>query len=381
MRNTCLVKRWKHHTPSGGYDRLAQALGAMEVRRSAPQGVAWRVAKKLWYEFSTSRKFMLDYQFGDWLAEQRIIAKCLVDPPDVVHVLYGDEQLNLLLRWRKLLRCPLVATFHLPADRVIGRFERFRRQDAERIDATIVLATSEIPQLERCFGADKVVYVPHGIDTFRFRPGERQLDRNGLKLIVVGEHMRDWNVMHRVIDEAHRNRFDVHFDVVTRPEFFPYFTGCSNITLHSAVPECEFIKLYQEADALFLPVTNAVACNAVLEALACGTPVIATDVGGMRDYVTSECGWLIPRGDVFSAVDILKQLSTDRDKALSLRENSRAQALKFDWQRVAERIMVVYSAVQLGRSPSTAVKEFERTKYGIQPGSDEDNRPRVATPV
>ncbi len=242
---------------------------------------------------------MLDYQFGDWLAELRLLARCLVNPPDVVHVLYGDEQLDLLLRWRRLLRCPLVATFHLPADRVKGRFEFFQREEIKGIDAAIVLATSEVPRFQRWFGPDKVVYVPHGIDTARFRPGGRQSSRNGLRLIIVGEHMRDWDVMHRVIDEINRNLLDIHFDVVTRSDCFTYFTGCSNVTLHSEVLEPDLIELYQEADALFLPVKDANACNAVLEALACGTPVITTDVGGMRDYGYMDCGLASSQGRCF----------------------------------------------------------------------------------
>ena len=140
MRITCLVKRWDHHTASGGYDRLASAIGAKEVRRSIKNGIASRVAKKIWYQGTKTRAYLLDYQFGDWLAEQRLLAGCLIDRTDVVHVLYGDEQLDLLLRWRKLLHCPLVTTFHLPAERVIQRFTHFQREEVKGINAAVVLA-------------------------------------------------------------------------------------------------------------------------------------------------------------------------------------------------------------------------------------------------
>ena len=39
MRITCLVKRWKHHTASGGYDRLATELGASIVSRGELVGL------------------------------------------------------------------------------------------------------------------------------------------------------------------------------------------------------------------------------------------------------------------------------------------------------------------------------------------------------
>jgi glycosyltransferase involved in cell wall biosynthesis len=258
-----------------------------------------------------------------------------------------------------MLRCRLVVTFHLPAEQVIRRFEYFQPEEINGIDAAIVLATSEITRFEQWFGADKVVYVPHGIDTTQFRPADRRSAHDKLKLLFVGDHLRDWDVAHRVIDEVHRNHLDVHFDVVTRSDLFPFFTGCSNITLYCQVTEPELIELYRGADALFLPVENATANNSVLEALACGTPVIGTDVGGMPDYITPDCGWLIPKADATSAFELVKQLCVHRELARSRREKARAQALKFEWQRIAERVSVVYSAVQAGQSPSAAVKEFE----------------------
>jgi glycosyltransferase involved in cell wall biosynthesis len=287
-----------------------------------------------------------------------------VQPPDLVHVLYGDEQLDLLIRRRKLLRCPLIATFHLPAERVARRFEHFQSKEINGIDAAIVLARSEIAKFQSWFGTDKVVYIPHGIDTTQFRPDGREIICDTLKLLIVGDHMRDWDVLHRVIDETSRSNLDVQFDVVVRTPFFPYFTGCSNVTLHSGISEPKLIELYRRADALFLPVENAVASNAALEGLACGTPVIATDVGGMADYVNNDCGWLIPKADVAYCVELIKQLCLHKDLTRSRRDKARAHALKFDWQRIAEQLFVIYSAVRAGRSPSAAVKQFEHTQIG-----------------
>ena len=360
MHVACLVKRWHHHSASGGYDRLASAVGATVIKRNELSGITARAAKKLWWRLTNTSAYLLDYQFEDWLAEQRLLIRCLVNPPDVVHVLYGDEQLDLLLRRRQMLNCPLIVTFHLPAERVIQRFEYFQSEEIKGIDAAIVLARSEVAKFQRWFGTDKVVYVPHGIDTTQFRPDNRKLVFDKLRLLIVGEHMRDWDAMHRVIDEAKRSNLDIRFDVVTRSEFFPYFTGCSNVTLHSQIPEAELIKLYQGADALFLPVKNATANNSVLEALACGTPVITTDIGGMPDYVTNDCGWLIPTGDIESMIELVKRVCAHREMARSRRVKARSQALKFDWQRVAEWVSVVYSAVQAGSSPAAAVEEFEQ---------------------
>ena len=365
MRVTCLVKRWSIFTPSGGYDHLASAVGATIIRRPEAIGYAWRVAGKTWKKRTNTGAYLLDYRLEDWLAEQQLLAKCLLNPPDVVHVLFGDEQLDLLLRRRRMLRCPLVATFHLPAERVRQRFEHFQPEEIKGIDAAIVLATTEVAKFQRWFDASKVVYIPHGIDTSQFRPSGREPAGNKLKLLIVGKHMRDWEVMHRVIDEAHRDNLDIHFEVVVPSQHFPYFTGCSNVTLHARLPESDLVALYQQADALFLPLKDATANNAVLEALACGLPVITTNVGGIPDYVTPDCGWLFPEGDVEATFELIKQLCSDKEMARSRRQKARIQALNFDWGRISEQLSVVYSAVQAGRSPSAAVKEFQRASVGF----------------
>jgi glycosyltransferase involved in cell wall biosynthesis len=364
MHVTCLVKRWDHHTESGGYDRLAAAVDATVIKRHRLTGDKGRIAKKLWDGVAGTKDYLLDYRPEDRLAELRLLTTSFFDPPDVAHVLYGDEQLDFLLRWRRFLRCPLVATFHLPAANTAQRFENFQADLIGGIDAVILVASSEIESFRRWFGPDKVVYIPHGVDTDRFSPGDSRTGYSKLKLLIVGEHMRDWEIAHRVIDQAKYNNLDIDFDVVTKPDLFPYLTGCTNVTLHARIAEAELIALYRAADAVFLPLKNATANNSLLEGLACGTPVIATDVGGISDYISHDSGWLIPRGDATSAIELVKQLCANRNLARSRRASARAQALKFDWQRVAERLSIVYGAVMARQSPAAAVKAFEQ---GIVP--------------
>lgn len=358
---TCLAKRWSHHTTSGGYDRLASAVGANIIKRESPNGTLGWLAQKIWRRYTKTSSYLMDYQFGDWLAEIGILTTSVRRSPDVLHVLYGDEQLDLLLRWRALLRCRLVVSFHLPADRTSQRFEVIQAGLGKKIDAAIVLARNEITRFEKWIGADKVVWVPHGIDTERFRPGNRKPRDHRITLLFVGDHMRDWNVIHRVIDEAYYFDLPVDFHVVTRDHFLSHFTGCSNVTFHSGISESDLIRLYQDSDALLVPLVSATANNAVLESLACGTPVISTLIGGIPDYVTNKCGWLFPKGEVDPITDLIRQLSANKAVSESRRGEARLQALRFDWREVAKQMWVVYSAVASGQSLVRAISEFDGT--------------------
>jgi glycosyltransferase involved in cell wall biosynthesis len=343
MRLTCLVKRWEHHTASGGYDRLAAALGARVIGRKQIPGLFGKAADKVWAELTRKKHYYSDYQVGDWLAELQALAVGFFNPPDVLHVLYSG-QINLLIRWRILLRCPLVVTFHAPHDNTAHRFDSYRK--GLGIDIAVVVATSQIVPLQRWIEPHKIVYIPHGIDTARFRPDNRAHPPDRMRLLIVGEHMRDWFAMHKVIDEINHRGLDVEFHVVTNERYFPYFNGCTNLVYHSKISERELIGLYRSADALFLPLTNATANNSILEALACGTPVISTRVGGMPDYVNDESGWLLPLGDIVGYVNLITSLHDNRELARARRHAARTQALKFDWRLIAEQMFALYDTAR-----------------------------------
>jgi len=348
MHVICLALRHDHHTSSGGYDRLAVAVSAKVIMRKQITGLIGKVLNKIWQRLKPKQCYT-GYQIGDWLAEIQTLATCLCRTPDVVHVLYLG-QIHLLIKWRNLLRCPLVVTFHAPIENTgPHRFDTYPK--GLDIDIGVVLATSEIMPLRRWIEPQKIVYIPHGIDTVRFRPDSRMFDPDKMRVLIVGYHLRDWVVIHRTIDEINCRRLNVEFHIVEPHDGFqPYFTGCANLVYHSQISETELIGLYRSADVLFLPVINATANNSILESLACGTPVISTLVGGIPDYVNDESGWLLPVGDVGGHVNLIASLAANRELAWRRRKAARDQALKFDWRLVAEQMMATYAIAQSQRS-------------------------------
>jgi glycosyltransferase involved in cell wall biosynthesis len=364
MNVVCLTKRWQHHTASGGYDRLAREVRATVVQRTERTELLYRVVRKLWYMRSRRHLYMLDYRYEDLLAEQRLLAGSRLQRPDVVHVLYGDEQLDLLLRARGLLPCPLVTSFHLPASRVVARFERYQKQLLKGLDAAIVVSRCQLKDFTRWLGPHKVVYVPHGIDIRRFCPGDRTQDRKRIRLIMVGEHMRDWAAWRQIIDECNARKLRVQFDIVVEPTRRPIFAGCANTRLHTKISEDELVRLYRQADVLLIPVTDSTANNSMLESLACGTPVISNSVGGIPDYIDDTCGWLFGKGEVKSIVELIDQLCDNPEVAWSCREAARRKSLEFSWDRVAEQTLAVYEAVVAGGLPvEVAAPRKERFPY------------------
>ena len=345
LRVICITKRWDHHTTSGGYDRLASAVGAEVVKRRTDRKILRRVAARLWREFSHPKPYLVDYWYEDWLAERRVLRLSRETPPDVVHVLYGDEQLDLLLRERQRLPCPLIATFHLPPHRVRQRFEEDQKDLIPGIDLAVVVARNQLEAFGGWLGRDRVVYVPHGIDTDRFCPGADLPSREIVRLITVGHHMRDWKALDKIIDQCQKLKLPVQFDIVTREHFLSTSTESPYVQFHRGIPEERLIQLYREADALLIPVCDATANNAALEALACGTPVISTMVGGMPDYIDDSCGWLFEKGEVAKIVELIGEICNDPQVASLRRSAARTKALDFSWECVASKMRTLYQSV------------------------------------
>jgi glycosyltransferase involved in cell wall biosynthesis len=343
-RVTCVVKRYHHHTPSGGYDRLAAAVGAQVIRSKEISGLFGKVANKVWSRVTDKDKHSPNYGFGDWLAELQALATGFFRPPDVLHVLYGG-QINLLINWRNLLRCPLIVTFHAAFAEAPHRFDVRPRNLG--VDFAVVVANSQIAPLQRWIEPRRIVYIPHGIDTNRFKPGGSALASSArMRVVIVGEHMRDWLVMHKVIDEINRRGLDIEFHLVINEKDLAYFTGCANVVYHPHISEAELIDLYRSADALFIPMTNSTANNSILEALACGTPIISSRVGGVPDYVDDKSGWLLPVGDVAGHVNLIASISANRELSRGRRQAARIQALKFDWRVIAEQMVALYATAK-----------------------------------
>ncbi|MFX1343436.1 MAG: glycosyltransferase family 4 protein [Promethearchaeota archaeon] len=80
--------------------------------------------------------------------------------------------------------------------------------------------------------------------------------------------------------------------------------GLSNLLFLGPVPNTQLPKFYQAADVFILPSEEEGFPRKILEAMACGIPIVAFDVGGVRDILAPEqFPFIIPRGDIQSLVN------------------------------------------------------------------------------
>lgn len=103
---------------------------------------------------------------------------------------------------------------------------------------------------------------------------------------------------------------------------------------------------YSAADAVVMPSRYESFGLAALEAMACGTPVVASDVGGLsylvRDGVT---GFLVPEGNAELFADKISLLLHDPKLRIAMGKRGIEEALEYSWWNIGERMLELYADV------------------------------------
>jgi D-inositol-3-phosphate glycosyltransferase len=103
---------------------------------------------------------------------------------------------------------------------------------------------------------------------------------------------------------------------------------------------------YSAAEVVVMPSHYESFGMVALEAMACGTPVIASQVGGLGFLVQDgQTGYTIPAEDPGTLAEKLTALLEDHDLRQSMGQNAYQYAQGYDWRLIAEKIIVVYETL------------------------------------
>ena len=129
------------------------------------------------------------------------------------------------------------------------------------------------------------------------------------------------------------------------------------VTFAGYVPQEHIAPYYRAADVFALASEFDNSPNVVLEAMACGVPVVATDVGGVAEYVVADRGGsLAPRGDVAAMTRALGQWLGDAGGRRAASAFNRQRVLeRFSWRASAERLLEVDREVLDRRRTATRI--------------------------
>ena len=115
------------------------------------------------------------------------------------------------------------------------------------------------------------------------------------------------------------------------------------------ISDGDLLRSYQRAAVVVMPLKAAVANNALLEAAASGSAIVATDVGGVRDHLGPLCAELVPPSDPEAMSARVLDLLASPSRREQLGARARERALELNWDDIAERHLDVYRHACSGR--------------------------------
>jgi glycosyltransferase involved in cell wall biosynthesis len=110
------------------------------------------------------------------------------------------------------------------------------------------------------------------------------------------------------------------------------------------IPEADKLPLYQGAEIFVFPSVYEGFGLPPLEAMACGTPVIAADATSLPEIV-GDGGLLVPPRDVGAWSEAIYTLWLDKEARTALRIKALSQAAKFSWEKTARETWEIYRRV------------------------------------
>jgi D-inositol-3-phosphate glycosyltransferase len=270
------------------------------------------------------------------------------------------------------LDLPLVSTFHTLA-RVkaeTGDPEPQRRVDAETeviacSDAILASCVAEAEQLERLYGAppDRIEIVPPGVDHAFFSPGDRRGARTALGLgdhpviLFVGRIQPLKGLGIAVGALAALGRPDAVLVAVGGPSgaageaelarvrsLAVELGVADRVRFVAPQPHHLLSTYYRAADVTLVPSRSESFGLVALESAACGTPVVAASVGGLRTLVDhGRTGFLVSGRAPAAFAGAAAHLLDHPEQAARMGADAAARARGFTWSTTAARLRRLYA--------------------------------------
>ena len=246
-------------------------------------------------------------------------------------------------------------------------------------NAIVAATPAEKAQLDFLYHADmnRVITIPPGVDTSHFYPIPKEeakafvgIPAHDRMILFVGriEPLKGLDTLIRAIGNMFQK------GVMTRCAHYLVIIGGDpeektsklNSEMHRLQALCKEIGIgdlvlflgkrsqaslpyyYSAAEVVVMPSHYESFGMVALEAMACGTPVVASQVGGLAYLIQDgKTGFFVPDGDIEALCNRLSQLICQNDLRINFGIQAAAYAKEYAWENIAARVADLYQKILL----------------------------------
>lgn len=293
---------------------------------------------------------------------------------DLIHSHYwlsGAVGIELRAQWK----VPLLQTFHTLA-RVKEQFMTNHHEPPERLSAEQILVNTvdhilaftpdERLHLQHLYqtNPDKITIIPPGVDTNRFKPIPQnkaktklgispatkmllfvgRLDpikglENLLQALALLENTCDChNICLAVIGGEEQDQYQTKIKLLAKKLGVHHITAFLGSRDQSVLP-----YYYSAAEMTIVPSSHESFGLVALESMACGTPVIASRIGGLQYLIQhQQTGLLVESSQPRELTSAIHSLITNPKLRQQLGQSARLHSLKYSWNLIIPKIISLY---------------------------------------
>ncbi|WP_374951526.1 glycosyltransferase family 4 protein [Mucilaginibacter sp.] len=279
-------------------------------------------------------------------AEMRLLWKAGINKYDLVHYAYGESYFGIGRILKK--RLPVFVTNHQP----VSWWERHTGFAARYANASKVITLSEHDRdYFNILQPGKAVCIPHGVNTKFYRPDTAAVPSGPFNVLFVGRYLRDTVALCRTVNNLRSLQPDIRFDVVYADRAGYLQTGMQElaklpeVNWHTGVSAEALRGLYSKADCCLIPLEDSTANNAILEAMACGTPVVTTNLPAVHTYLDETSAMFARPKNSDDLTDLVLSLYREPGKKSAMGKKAREKAVRdLDWEVIALKTFDLFNS-------------------------------------
>lgn len=311
--------------------------------------------------------------YGEFLYSKHIRNLLERVKPDVLHAHFAYPEGWAACTAKLGKKVPLIVTLHgydiLMESSVRYGIRLYKKYDAivktvlNDADRVIVASRAVYEEATKLCNPDKIALIPNGVDTNRFNPG---LDGSAIRrrygiedafvVFTVRGHMPKYGIEYliRAAPYLVRQVRDVIFVIGGDGPLRKYHERLAHelgvgehVIFTGVIPWNELPLFYVASDVVVVPSLQEAWGLVVTEAMACGKPVIGSDVGGIRDQVINGWnGFLVPPRNPRTIAEKILYFIENPGEARKMGANGRRLVVEhFDIEKRIDRLVKLYEEV------------------------------------
>lgn len=283
-----------------------------------------------------------------WLVA-RGVAPAVRFRPDLIHI-HTPLPIALGLAVKSVCRCPIVLSFQGTDYYRFLRHRWLQRVVSATVDQVVCVSKEMADDFAAHVPGVPVTYIPNGVDIAAFSPatGARKL-----QIVTVGR---------LVWQKAYDDLLSAFAGVLLQfPSYHLVIAGTgilesslreqarslgieSKVTFAGTLPQDKLTSLLRESKLFVLSSVSEGFSKALVEALACGVPAVATNVGGAEDAVQAS-GIVVAPKNPDALRDAMCEMLSNSDKWNAAADAAVENAARFSWEVIAQRYANLYQEV------------------------------------